>query len=160
MLDRRQFLLATLSAVLARPAGARTVDLVETVAARPELSTLSRALAASSLANRLSEPGPFTLFAPNDAAFAALAPGVLDDLLAPANRVRLDQILSYHIARRAIRAAHLDQLIRPLQTLQGGYVEINGMAGVRVNSARVLTADIPATNGLIHVIDTVLIRKT
>jgi uncharacterized surface protein with fasciclin (FAS1) repeats len=160
MIDRRQILLAAIWATVARPAGALVIDLVGTVAARPELSTLSRALAASSLADRLSGSGPFTLFAPNDAAFAALAPGMLDDLLAPANRARLDRVLFYHVARRAIRAADLDQLIRPLQTLQGGYVEVNGMAGVRINSARVLTADIPATNGLIHVIDTVLIPKT
>lgn len=156
MIGRRGVVLGLMAAGLARPALARVVDIAATVSARPELSTLARAVAASGLAQQLADAGPFTLFAPNDAAFAALPAGTLDELLRPANRAKLDQLLAHHAARRSIAAADLDQLIRPLQMLDGGYVEINGMAGVRIGPARVVTADVPATNGRIHVIDRVL----
>ncbi len=132
-------------------------DIVDTAVAAGQFKTLAAALQAAGLVDTLKGKGPFTVFAPTDAAFAALPAGTVDTLLKPENRDQLVAILSYHVVPGrypAARVAGLDGAT----TVQGGRVDIatSGEA-VTVDGARVVAADVVASNGVIHVIDKVLI---
>ena len=131
-------------------------DIVDTAVAAGQFTTLAAALQAAGLVDTLKGEGPFTVFAPTDAAFAALPAGTVDTLLKPENRDRLVAILSYHVVpgrHPAARVAGMDGAT----TVQGGRVDFatSGDA-VTVDGARVLAADVAASNGVIHVIDKVL----
>ena len=137
------------------PAGKTIVDLA---AATPDLSTLVVALKAGGLVGTLSGQGPFTVFAPTNEAFAALPAGTVTKLLKPENKVQLDDILTYHVVAGDIHAKDLkDQ--ETVTTLEGKdlIVRVDGDGTVFINSAKVITADVNASNGVVHIIDRVLI---
>jgi len=133
-------------------------DIVETAIATPELSTLVAAVVAADLAETLQSAGPFTVFAPVNQAFAALPAGTVDTLLLPENIADLQAILTYHVVPGAVLSADLtDGMV--VETVNGESITINvSPAGVSINgSANVAIADIVTSNGVVHVIDAVLL---
>lgn len=132
--------------------------IVDVAASNPDFSTLVTALKAADLVDALKGAGPFTVFAPTNAAFAALPAGTLDDLLKPANKAKLQAVLTYHVIPAKIESSALagKKLTSPA-TLQGGTLAIDATNGVNVAGAKVVSADVPASNGVIHVIDKVLL---
>ncbi len=132
-------------------------DVVDTAVAAGSFQTLAKALQAADLVDTLKSPGPFTVFAPTDEAFAKLPAGTLDDLLKPENKDKLRAILTYHVVAGKVTSAKVVTL-SSAKTLNGQEVKITAMDGnVMVNNAHIVKADIPASNGVIHVIDTVLL---
>ena len=133
--------------------------IVETaVGAAPEFSTLVTAVQAAGLVETLSGKGPFTVFAPTNAAFAKLPAGTVETLVKPENKGTLTAVLTYHVVAGNVTAKDVVKL-KDAKTVQGGTVKINAKNGVRINDATVLKADVMTTNGVIHVIDTVLLPK-
>ena len=137
-------------------------DIVDIAAGDPNFSTLVAALQAAGLVDTLKGPGPFTVFAPTNAAFAALPAGTLDSLLLPENKDTLTSILTYHVVPGQITAGDVLGTRQTVATVNGATVDVNGLVGkfgtgVRVNDATVIAADIFATNGVIHAIDKVLL---
>ena len=116
-------------------------------------------MTAAGLVDTLKSAGPFTVFAPTNEAFAKLPAGTVEDLLKPENKAKLVAILTYHVLPGAVMSASLAGQKIDVATVQGSTVHINGRNGVKVNNATVITADIVASSGVIHVIDTVLIPK-
>lgn len=164
MLSRRFLGLATACAVaLASPAFAQTAgkaDIVDTAVAAGQFKTLAAALTAAGLVNTLKGPGPFTVFAPTDAAFAKLPAGTVDTLLKPENKAQLVAVLTYHVVPGKVMSAALAGKVTDARTVEGRTVKVDAtMGGVTVNGAKVVAADVAASNGVIHVIDTVLIPK-
>ena len=142
-------------ALFAAPAQAQTI--VDLAAATPELSTLVTALAAGNLLDTLRGPGPFTVFAPTNEAFDLLPPGTIEFLLDPANIGELVDVLTYHAAAGDVRSPDLSngQLVA---TLQGDDVRVSILSGrALINDGEVTAADILATNGVVHIIDRVLL---
>ncbi len=132
-------------------------DIVDTAVATGSFQTLAKALQAADLVDTLKGPGPFTVFAPTDEAFAKLPAGTLGDLLKPENKDKLRAILTYHVVAGKIPSAKVVTL-SSAKTVNGQEVKIKAMGGnVMVNNAHVVKADIPASNGVIHVIDTVIL---
>ncbi|MFS8893122.1 fasciclin domain-containing protein [Synechococcus sp. O70.1] len=145
---------APASAKTAAPAQkAKTIVDVATEAG--SFTTLLKALEAADLVKTLSEEGPFTVFAPTDEAFAALPKGTLDDLLKPENKEKLKRVLSYHVVSGELLSQNLEA--GKVTTLAEVPVEISIKDGIRVNDAKVATPDLKASNGVIHVIDKVLL---
>lgn len=140
------------------PAGGGA-DIVDTAVAAGSFSTLVAAVQAADLVDTLKSPGPFTVFAPTDDAFAALPAGTLDSLLLPENKGQLTRILTYHVVAGNFPASQLVGKHGTLTTVEGSTVRINGRDGVRVNSSTVITPDVFASNGVIHVIDRVLLPR-
>ncbi len=131
-------------------------DVVETVVEAGSFQTLAKALQAADLVDTLKGPGPFTVFAPTDEAFAKLPAGTLDDLLKPENKDKLRAILTYHVVAGEVPSAKVVTL-SSAKTVNGQEVKITAVGDkVMINNARVVKADIPASNGVIHVIDTVI----
>ena len=122
-----------------------------------QFNTLLTAATAAGLNETLSGVGPITVFAPTDAAFDKLPPATLQQLLRPANREALRQVVAYHVVTGRVDAAGLVGKTMSSPTLEGSSLAIDGRGGVMVNSARVVQADIQASNGLIHSIDSVLL---
>jgi uncharacterized surface protein with fasciclin (FAS1) repeats len=132
-------------------------DIVDVAAGAGQFGTLLAAAQAAGLVDILQARGPLTVFAPTDAAFDALRPGAVQRLLRPENRAELRRVLSYHVIEGRVLAADLDgRTVRP-RTLAGARLSVDGRQGVSVNNARVITADLAADNGVIHVIDRVLL---
>ena len=132
-------------------------DIVDTAVAAGSFGTLAAALKAAGLVEALKGPGPFTVFAPTDAAFAKLPAGTLDSLLKPENKDKLKGILLYHVVSGKIMAADIKGAASP-KTLQGATLDVKaGAGGVTVNGAKVTSADVAASNGVIHVIDAVVL---
>jgi uncharacterized surface protein with fasciclin (FAS1) repeats len=135
---------------------AQPKTIVEIAAGDPNFSTLVTAVKAAGLAETLSGNGPFTVFAPTNEAFAALPAGTLENLLKPENRELLRKVLTYHVVSGDLMAKDLSS--GRVATVEGSRVRVRvRRSGVRVNNARVVTADIDAKNGVIHVIDRVLL---
>lgn len=132
-------------------------DIVDTAAGAGQFKTLVAAVKAAGLVNTLKGPGPFTVFAPTDAAFRKLHAGTVESLLLPKNRDRLVRILTYHVVPGKVTAKDLAGKRVRATTVEGSSVRVDGRNGVRVNNARVVTADIGTSNGVIHVIDRVLL---
>ena len=130
-------------------------DVVDTALSAGNFSTLTAALAAAGLIDALRKEGPFTVFAPTDEAFAKIPPQTLSELLQPENREKLTDILTYHVVPGRVTSKDVASL-DSASTLQGQKVSVSTQDGVKINDAKVITADIEATNGIIHVIDTVL----
>ncbi|MEN9231835.1 MAG: fasciclin domain-containing protein [Thermostichus sp. DG02_5_bins_236] len=135
------------------PAAAGTI--VDVAVEAGSFTTLTQALEAAGLVETLSGEGPFTVFAPTDEAFAALPEGTLEELLLPENREQLIQILTYHVVPGEALSTSLEA--GEVVTVEGSPVEISLADGVMVNDANVVTADIEASNGVIHVIDKVIL---
>ncbi len=137
----------------------KELDIVDTALASGNFSTLAAALGAAGLIGALKSEGPFTVFAPTDDAFAKIPPQALSELLQPENKAKLKEILTYHVVPGKVTAhevANLDSAT----TLQGQTLKISKQDGVKINDAKVITPDVQATNGVIHVIDTVLMPAT
>jgi len=135
-------------------------DIVDIAASNDQFSTLVAAVSAADLADTLKGPGPFTLFAPTNAAFDALPAGTVETLLQPENRDQLVEILTYHVVPGAVTSDQLAGQRLDVETVQGSNVHIDATGtGVRVNNASVTQADIMASNGVIHRIDTVLLPE-
>jgi transforming growth factor-beta-induced protein len=136
-------------------------DVVQTAINDGRFKTLVTALKAADLVEALEGPGPFTVFAPTDAAFGKLPPGTVENLLKPENKPKLIRILTYHVVSgRALTAAAILALKPPvkLEMLNGLSTEITvSMGNIKVNTATVIVADVIATNGVVHAIDTVLL---
>jgi uncharacterized surface protein with fasciclin (FAS1) repeats len=140
---------------MASPAEATTGTIVDVASASDDFSTLVTALSAAGLVETLQGPGPFTVFAPTNEAFAALPAGVLDKLLLPENKEALTKILTYHVLPREVMAADIAD--GNAATVEGLTVALSTADGVTVNGAKVVTADVVASNGVIHAIDAVIL---
>ena len=134
-------------------------DIVDTAVGAGQFKTLAAALQAAGLVETLKGKGPFTVFAPTDAAFAKLPAGTVEMLLKPENKAKLTAILTYHVVAGKVMAADVVK-VKSAKTVQGSAVTVNAMGGkVMIDGANVVTTDIAASNGVIHVIDTVLMPK-
>ena len=153
-------MLATVFAQAAHHEGGHampTQNIVEIAAGNPDFSTLVAAVKAAGLVDVLVGEGPFTVFAPTNAAFAKLPAGTVETLLKPENKDQLVAVLTYHVVAGKVMAADVVTLDSAV-TVQGEAVSISASdAGVTVDGANVVTTDIEATNGVIHVIDSVIL---
>lgn len=150
---------AALMMAAATPAQAQNRDIVETAVAAGQFNTLAAALKAAGLVETLKGSGPFTVFAPTDAAFAKLPKGTVEDLLKPENKTKLAAILTYHVVPGRVMAADVVK-VKDAKTVQGGSLKVTAAGGkVMVDGANVVKTDISASNGVIHVIDTVVLPK-
>ncbi|MDX1426022.1 MAG: fasciclin domain-containing protein [Kiloniellales bacterium] len=132
-------------------------DIVDTAVAAGDFKTLAAALDAAGLVETLKGPGPFTVFAPTDAAFAKLPAGTVEELLKPENKDKLTAILTYHVVAGEVMAADVVELDEA-ETVNGEMLTVKTDGNtVMVNDAKVTAVDIPASNGVIHVIDTVVL---
>jgi uncharacterized surface protein with fasciclin (FAS1) repeats len=169
MIIARGALLSLLAVVGAQPLlakmevpeeAAKPANIVETAVAAGQFKTLAAALEAAGLIDALTGKGPFTVFAPTDEAFAKLPAGTVESLLKPENKEKLKSILLYHVVPGNVTAKQVMKLNgRTVKTLEGGSIKVSTMHGVTVDDARVTKTDIHASNGVIHVIDTVLMPK-
>jgi len=147
---------AALAGCVSTAAGSK--DIVDTAIEADDFNTLVAAVQAAGLVDTLKGDGPFTVFAPTDAAFAALPAGTVDTLLLPENRDQLAQVLTYHVVPGLVPASALLGKRGGVATVEGSNVHIDGTgAGVTVEGANVVTPDVFASNGVIHVIDAVLL---
>tara|TARA_R110000868_G_scaffold1844_12_gene14649 strand:- start:5808 stop:6266 length:459 start_codon:yes stop_codon:yes gene_type:complete len=147
-------------ALVATTAGARAADIVDTAVSAGSFNTLVAAVKAAGLADTLKGAGPFTVFAPTDAAFAKLPAGTVEMLLKPENKSKLVAILTYHVVPGAVMSGDIAGKKMMVGTVQGSKIDVNATDGVMVNDAKVVTADVKASNGVIHVIDTVIMPKS
>jgi uncharacterized surface protein with fasciclin (FAS1) repeats len=154
--------IATLIAVVAlnTPVVAgQSKDIVDTAVAAGSFETLAKALTAAGLVDTLKGAGPFTVFAPTDEAFAKLPAGTVESLLKPENKAKLQRILTYHVVPGRVMAADVTKL-KTAMAVSGDALKITASNGaVLVDGAHVVKADVAASNGVIHVIDTVLLPK-
>ncbi len=132
-------------------------DIVDIASANDDFSTLVAAVSAADLVETLKGDGPFTVFAPTNAAFEALPAGTVESLLMPENKDQLVSVLTYHVVPGSVTSDQLAGQQLSVATVQGSEVQVDGTSGVKVNDATVTTADIMASNGVIHVIDRVLL---
>jgi uncharacterized surface protein with fasciclin (FAS1) repeats len=145
--------------MLGGSAQAQGKDIVDTAVAAGQFKTLAAALKAAGLIDTLKGPGPFTVFAPTDEAFAKLPKGTVEELLKPENKAKLTAILTYHVVAGKVMAADVVK-VTEAKTVQGGAIGVHTMGGkVMVDKANVVKTDITASNGVIHVIDSVLMPK-
>ena len=169
MIIARGALLSLLAVVGAQPLAAKVLvpqqtskpaNIVETAVAAGQFKTLAAALEAAGLVDALTGDGPFTVFAPTDEAFAKLPAGTVESLLKPENKEKLKSILLYHVVPGSVTAKQVMQLNgRTVKTLEGSSIKVTTVHGVTIDNARVTKTDIHASNGVIHVIDTVLMPK-
>jgi uncharacterized surface protein with fasciclin (FAS1) repeats len=139
---------------------ANAADIVDTAVKAGQFNTLAAALTVGDLIVVLKGDGPFTVFAPTDEAFKKLPPGTVENLLKPENKAQLVKILTYHVVPGKVMSSALAGKKTEAKTVEGEMVMVDAtMGGVTVNGAKVVTADVAADNGVIHVIDTVLIPK-
>ena len=159
MFNRITTLLATtaLTFGITAIASAQTKDIVDTAVAAGAFTTLAKALQAADLVSTLKGAGPFTVFAPTDEAFAKLPAAALADLLKPENKAKLQRVLTYHVVPGRVTAAEVVKL-RSAKSVGGDSIAITTSGStVMVDEARVLKADVSASNGVIHVIDAVIL---
>jgi uncharacterized surface protein with fasciclin (FAS1) repeats len=155
---RRTFLAFAAAATFAMPALAdgHAKDIVDTAVGAGSFTTLVAAVQAAGLVETLKGEGPFTVFAPTDAAFAALPAGTVEDLLKPENKDKLAAILTYHVVPGKVMSTDLTEGMKAA-TVQGGEVTITLDGGPKVNGAAISAPDVAASNGVIHVIDAVIL---
>lgn len=150
---------AALMIIPASAGMAQTKDIVDTAAGAGNFSTLVKAVKAADLVETLKGEGPFTVFAPTDAAFDKLPDGTLEDLLKPENKEKLTNILTYHVVPKKIMSSDISGKTE-VETVEGSKLPVDATDGVKVDGATVETADIEASNGVIHAIDTVVMPKS
>ena len=157
----RNFLAAGAIAISAFVATSQTfaADIVDTAIAAGSFKTLVAAVQAAGLVDTLKGKGPFTVFAPTDEAFAKLPAGTVESLLKPENKAKLVAILTYHVIAGKVMAADVAGKEIMAKSVQGSEIKVNGKDGVMVDAAKVVKADINADNGVIHVIDAVIMPK-
>jgi uncharacterized surface protein with fasciclin (FAS1) repeats len=146
-------------AVVATAPAARAQTIPEVAAKAGQFGTLLTAVKAAGLAETLSSKGPFTVFAPTDDAFKKLPKGTVEGLLKPENKKKLAAILTYHVVPAKILAGDIKKGSTHVKTVNGKQVAVKKNGGVSINGAKVITADVVADNGVIHVIDKVLLPK-
>ena len=138
-------------------ASATSKNIVETAVQSGKFNTLVAAIKAAGLVNTLNGKGPFTVFAPTDTAFSKLPAGTVDGLLMPENKSKLVSILAYHVIPGKVMSGDIAGKKISVKTVEGSKISVDAMYGVKINDSNVVSADIAATNGVIHVIDKVLI---
>jgi len=154
--DDEDTTVSTVAAVADSAAPAEAGDIVAVASANPDFSTLVAAVAAAGLVETLQGPGPFTVFAPTNEAFAALPAGLVDKLLLPENKAVLAQILTYHVVSGKVMAA--DVTAGDVPSVEGSNIAVTVDGGVKLNgSANVIITDVAASNGVIHAIDAVIL---
>jgi uncharacterized surface protein with fasciclin (FAS1) repeats len=160
MINLRSATLALVSSlVLATPSIGAEMDIVDTAVSAGNFKTLATALQAAGLVDTLKSEGPFTVFAPTDEAFAKLPAGTVDNLLKPENREKLAAILTYHVIPGATKAADVVGLKR-VATVNGQSLTVSHTnSKVMIDGATIVATDIVASNGIIHVIDSVVLPK-
>lgn len=146
-----------LSSSVAMADGHGAKDIVDTAAANEDFSTLVAAVQAAGLVETLKGDGPFTVFAPTNAAFAKLPEGTVENLLKPENKDQLVAVLTYHVLPGKVMSGDIAGKELSPKTVQGSMVDIDATSGVKIDGANVTTADIVTSNGVIHVIDTVIL---
>ena len=162
-LMRLALLPALLCALVLGSSRAKADDIIDVASAAPNFKTLVAAIKAAGLVETLKGDGPFTVFAPTDAAFAKLPKGTVESLLKPENKAKLIAILTYHVVKGKVMAADVMKLKSgtKVATVEGQSLVVKvSKAGVMVDKAKVIKTDIEASNGVIHVIDTVLMPPT
>jgi uncharacterized surface protein with fasciclin (FAS1) repeats len=151
-------ILFALAAFAAEAQAKSSKDIVAVAAGAGQFKTLVAAIKAAGLVDTLEGPGPFTVFAPTDSAFAKLPKGTVEELLKPENKQKLTSILTYHVLSGKVLSSQVKTMMAP--TVNGQQLDVKVEGGkVMVNNATVVKADIPASNGVIHAIDTVLMPK-
>ena len=133
-------------------------DIVDTAISAGSFNTLVKAVQAAGLVDTLKGDGPFTVFAPTDAAFAKLPKEKLDALLA--DKEALTKVLTYHVVPGKIMSGDIAGKMTKVATVEGSKIDVDAMSGVKINNAKVVKADIATSNGVIHVIDTVILPKS
>ena len=157
---RRSILSAAMAIPLAFSAvAAKAADIVDTAVSAGQFETLVAAVQAAGLVDTLKGDGPFTVFAPTDEAFAKLPDGTVEDLLKPENKEQLVAVLTYHVVPGKIMSGDIAGQTTMVETVQGGKLSVDATDGVKVDEATVISADIEASNGVIHVIDTVVLPE-
>jgi uncharacterized surface protein with fasciclin (FAS1) repeats len=136
---------------------AKAADIVDTAVSAGKFQTLVTAVKAAGLVDTLKGDGPFTLFAPTDDAFAKLPAGTLEDLLKPENKEKLVAVLTYHVVPGKNMSGDIAGKTAMVETVQGSKLSVDATKGVKVDAANVISADIKASNGVIHVIDHVVL---
>ncbi|MEM9108255.1 MAG: fasciclin domain-containing protein [Pseudomonadota bacterium] len=157
----RRTLLAALAAVPLAfgVVAAKAADIVDTAVSAGGFETLVAAVQAAGLVETLKGEGPFTVFAPTDEAFAALPEGTVENLLKPENKDQLIAVLTYHVVPGKVMSGDIAGKKMPVKTVQGSELDVDATDGVKVDGASVTTADIEASNGVIHVIDAVVLPQ-
>ncbi|NOD29673.1 fasciclin domain-containing protein [Ruegeria atlantica] len=156
---RRTFMGAAAALAFAMPLKAQAADIVDTAVAAGSFNTLVAAVQAAGLVDTLKGDGPFTVFAPTDEAFAALPEGTVEALLKPENKDQLVAILTYHVVPAKVMSGDIAGKRAKVLTVQGDRLSVNAKNGVKVNDAKVVQADIEASNGVIHVVDAVILPE-
>ncbi len=141
-------------------AGGAKKDIVDTAVKAGSFNTLVAAVKAAGLVDTLKGKGPFTVFAPTDAAFKKLPAGTVESLLKPENKTKLTSILTYHVIPGKVMSGDIAGKKMDAKTVQGQTVAVDATDGVKVGGATVTQADIATSNGVIHVIDTVILPKS
>ena len=147
----------TVVAIAPAQAGGHGNDVVHVAIKAGKFNTLVAAVKAAGLAETLMGKGPFTVFAPTDEAFAKLPAGTVENLLKPENKAKLTSILTYHVLPGKVMAGDIAGKKLQAKTVQGSKLAIDAMDGVKVGNAKVISADVMASNGVIHIIDTVVL---
>ena len=140
--------------------GSAKMDIVDTAVKAGSFNTLVAAVKAAGLVETLKGEGPFTVFAPTDAAFKKLPKGTVEDLLKPENKAKLAAILTYHVVPGKVMSKDIAGKKLEAKTVQGQKVAVDATSGVEIDNAKVIQADIATSNGVIHVIDTVILPKS
>ncbi|WP_419739670.1 fasciclin domain-containing protein [Ruegeria sp.] len=156
---RRTLMGAAAAVALAMPIKAQAADIVDTAVSAGSFTTLVAAVQAAGLVDTLKGNGPFTVFAPTDEAFAALPEGTVESLLLPENKDKLVEILTYHVVPAKVMSGDIAGKRAKVLTVQGDRLSVIAKNGVRVNGADVVQADIEASNGVIHVVDEVILPE-
>ncbi len=157
---RRTLMAATAAIPLAfSSVAAMAADIVDTAVSAGNFQTLITAVKAAGLVDTLKGDGPYTVFAPTDEAFAKLPAGTVEDLLKPENKEKLVAVLTYHVVPGKIMSSDIAGKTAMVGTVQGSKLSVDATKGVKVDEANVTSADIEASNGVIHVIDTVVLPK-
>ena len=158
---RRKSILNTIAALPLTLIGATSnaLDIVDTAVSAGQFNTLVAAVEAADLVTTLKGDGPFTVFAPTDEAFAALPEGTVENLLKPENKDQLIAVLTYHVVPGKIMSSDIAGTATMVESVQGSELDVNATDGVTVDGATVVTADIETDNGVIHVIDRVVLPQ-
>ena len=157
----RKSILNTIAALPLTLIGATSnaLDIVDTAVSAGQFNTLVAAVEAADLVTTLKGDGPFTVFAPTDDAFAALPEGTVENLLKPENKDQLIAVLTYHVVPGKIMSSDIAGTATMVESVQGSELDVNATDGVTVDGATVVTADIETDNGVIHVIDRVVLPQ-
>jgi uncharacterized surface protein with fasciclin (FAS1) repeats len=150
-----------ITAMLVAASPAAAADLVETAVSNGSFKTLTAALQAAGLVETLKGKGPYTVFAPTDEAFKKLPAGTVENLLKPENKAQLQKVLTYHVVAGNVMSGDLKGKTTNAKTVEGSAVRIDASGNtVKVGDAAVTQADVSASNGVIHVIDSVIMPKS